>query len=164
MKGFDYLNKAIINPAEFERYAEEARAFAKKSVFPVMAEYNTVNANSLDEFKGTYSGRGTLKVQVTSGQGTLPVPLANVEVFTVYNGERLLIFSDRTDQSGIVESIILPALPTELSENYETAENSGTEYLVNVKHASFEEKIDVPIKIYNGIESILPVNLIPVLR
>ena len=90
--------------------------------------------------------------------------LAEVEVFSVFNGERLLIFTDRTESSGIVDNIVLPALPTELSENYETAEKSGVEYFVTVKHKSFEDVIDIPIKIYNKIESILPVNLVPVLR
>lgn len=159
MKGIDFLKKATINSADFERYAEQARNYAKKSVFPTITEYN-----ALDDFKGTYSGSGKLKASVTSGQGTLPVAEAKVEVFTLYNGERLLIYTDRTNSSGIAEGIILPALPTELSENYETAEKSGVEYFVTVKHKSFEDVIDIPIKIYNKIESILPVNLVPVLR
>ena len=152
------MEKLSISSADFKKYAEQARNYAKKSVFPVMA---TVNGDVLQEFKGTYSGNGKLKVSVTSGQGSLPVQLAEVEVF---NGERLLIFTGRTDSSGIVDNIVLPALPTELSENYETAEKSGVEYFVTVKHKSFEDVIDIPIKIYNKIESILPVNLVPVLR
>ena len=155
------MKKLSMSSADFKKYAEQARNYAKKSVFPVMA---TVNGDVLEEFKGTYSGNGKLKVSVTSGQGSLPVQLAEVEVFSVFNGERLLIFTDRTDSSGIVDNIVLPALPTELSENYETAEKSGVEYFVTVKHKSFEDVIDIPIKIYNKIESILPVNLGPVLR
>lgn len=160
MKGIVCLKNFTFSSKDFEKYAEQARAYARKSAFPVMA----VNKSLNEEFMNTYSGSGKLKVSVTSGQGTLPVQLANVEVNTIFNGEKLLLFSGKTDSSGIVKNTVLPALPTELSENYETAENSGIEYFVNVKHASFQEVIDAPIKIYNEIESILPVNLIPILR
>ncbi len=153
-----------ISKAELDKYIAEARAYAKKAVLPIKVVSKTVGTNLPEELFKEYSGGGTLKVQVTSGQGTLPVENALVEIASIFDGNRILIFSGKTNTSGIVDGVLLPALPTELSENFETAADSGIEYLVSITHAAFDSAVDVPIKIYNGIESILPVNLIPILR
>lgn len=108
-------------------------------------------------------GQGLLKVQVFSAKGAFPVENASVIVKQGDKNSSHIIFSGVTDKSGIVEGIKLPALAESLSQNYETAENSGTDYLVSVRHPNFLPVNDRVVTAYDTIETILPVLMYPVL-
>lgn len=120
---------------------------------------NTLSA--LSDYSNEYSGRGKLKVQVSAARGNFPVRAAVVDVAAVIDGKRYTVFSGSTDSSGIVEGITLPAKPLSQSQKESTAYNSGAKYLVSVYHPAFLAVNDTMINIFDSVETILPVGLIP---
>lgn len=112
-----------------------------------------------ENFVNKYTGRGSLKVQASMGKEALPVEDVFVDVAIVYNGTRYTIYHDVTDSSGIISEIILPALLNSITQNPETASESGPTYLVSAYHPGFDEIVDSPVTIYDQIETILPLNL-----
>ena len=114
-----------------------------------------------DEFLMNYPGRGSLKVQVSVARDAFPVEGVFVEVSSIVNGKRYSLYHDITDSSGIVNEIVLPALPGSASMSPETAGQGEAEYFVSAFHPAFREIIDCPVKVLDRIETILPVTLTP---
>jgi len=115
-------------------------------------------------FQQTHPGRGSLRVQVSTARGTFPVSGAWVEVSRVFDGSRRVLYRGMTDNSGIVEKIVLPTLPASYSRQESTAADSGTVYQVSVYHPGFVPLVDSDVELYDRIETILPVALEPVAR
>ena len=62
-------------------------------------------------FRSAHPEQGSLRVQVSSGRELFPVPGAEVEVYRDFGTVRETFHTGVTDSSGIVEGILLPALP-----------------------------------------------------
>ena len=120
--------------------------------------------SSYEEFLRTHPGRGKLKVQVSTARGTFPVAGALVEVTKSFDGVERVLYKNVTDPSGIVNRMFLPALPVDYSRQESTAEDSGTQYQVSVYHPAFMPLRGNTVEIYDGIETILPVALEPLVR
>ena len=133
--------------------------------------YNSPDNNTMQNDTGeafrqfllSHPGRGTLKVQVTTGDGSFPVPQARVEVMRRFGDDYRLLFKNVTDISGISDNMVLPALPASYSQTAATARDSGTEYTVSIYHPSYIP-FEMPVSVYDGIETILPVALEPYVR
>lgn len=123
---------------------------------------NTENAYAL--FQNAHPGRGSLRVQVSTARGTFPIPGALVEVSRTFDGVVRVLYQAMTNESGIVEHMILPALPDEYSQQEATAENSGTVYQVSVFHPGFVPLRRNSVEIYDKVETILPVALVPLVQ
>jgi hypothetical protein len=124
----------------------------------------TPSEGSYEEFLRSHPGRGNLKVQVSTARGTFPVAGALVEVTKAFDGVERVLYKNVTNPSGIVERMPLPALPVEYSQQESTAERSGTQYQVSVYHPGFMPLRFSTVEIYDGIETILPVPLEPLVR
>ena len=124
----------------------------------------TFSLSQLQPFLQMHPGRGTLRVQVSVGDGAFPVAQAAVEVFALLDGERIPLYRRYTDRSGIVEGLILPASPTADTQQQPTAADSVTYYHVGVFHSGYLPYPEQRVEVYNGIETILPVTLRPILR
>ena len=92
------------------------------------------------------------------------MPGALVEVTRNFNGVTRVLYKNNTNNSGIVERMILPTLPSDYSRQEATAEDSGTVYQVSVYHPGFVPLINATVELYDGIETILPVALVPLAR
>lgn len=114
-----------------------------------------------DFITARYKDRGTLKVQVSTAKGLFPVEGSIVEVATNINGRKTIIYRLVTDNSGIVDNIILPANPSSESQRSQTATGSGVNYLVSVSHPLYVDRTELPVTIFNNVVSILLVDLIP---
>ena len=117
----------------------------------------------LGPFLAAHPGRGTLRVQVTTADAAFPIPDAVVEVSAVIAGTTLPIYRRKTNQSGIVDDLVLPAKPRSASQREETASNSGTLYTVAVTHPGFLPLTDKRVVIYDGVETIFPASIRPVM-
>jgi hypothetical protein len=113
-----------------------------------------------EQFRREHPGRGSLRVQVSAARGTFPVPGALVRVSRSFGGEPRLLHEAMTNESGIVDHIILPTLPASYSQQEATAADSGTRYQVLIRHASFTPVEDT-VALYDQVETILPVPLLP---
>ena len=79
-------------------------------------------------------------------------------------GGRVPLYRRRTDSSGIVDGFILPAKPFYESQSPSTAAESVTNYVVSVSHPSYETVTDLPVDVFIGTKTILPVLLTPATR
>ena len=117
----------------------------------------------LGPFLASHPGRGTMRIQVNTADAAFPVPEAVVEVSAVIDGTTLPIYRRKTNQSGIVDDLILPAKPRSDSQSEKTASQSGTLYTVTVTHPGFRLLTDKRVVIYDGVETIFPAALQPVM-
>jgi len=125
--------------------------------------YQDFSLEQLGPFLAAHPGRGTMRVQVTTGYGAFPVPDAVVEVSAVLNGTALPLYRRKTDRSGIVDNMILPAKPRSDSQRAPTAAGSATLYTATVTHPGFQPLSDQRVVIYDGVETIWPAALEPIL-
>ncbi len=105
--------------------------------------------------------RGTLRVQVSTALGAFPVSHALVEVAVMLGGGHVPLYRRRTDSSGIADGFILPAKPFYESQSPSTAAESMTNYVVSVTHPGYESVSDLPVDVFVGTKTILPVVLTP---
>ncbi len=118
-----------------------------------------------DEFVRKYPGRGKLKVQISAAKGTFPVKDVVVDVAVIYNGIRYTIYNDLTNNSGIVDNLVLPARPCEYSQNPLTASaKDEATYYISVYHPDFLAVNNFAVAVYDAIETILPIALEPITR
>ncbi len=118
----------------------------------------------IEEFVRVHPGRGVLRVQVGTGRGTFPVKGALVRVSKIIGGALQEFYRGFTDESGILDGMILPARPGGLSQNSVTAGESGTDYIVSVEQGDYLPENGQQITIYDGVETLLTVSLVPRLR
>ena len=144
-----------ITSEQLERFKRQAMEYAKRSA-PVQAEPITEAPKTEVPKTEDVPPQGSLRVQTFTAQGTFPVQ--GVEV-VVTDGNTVL-YRGSTDMSGIAEGIILPARAASLSQEETTATDSGMQYSVTVHHPDYAS-VTRMIEIYAGVESLLPVELIP---
>ena len=103
-------------------------------------------------------GSGRLKIQTFAADGVYPVVAANVRVFK--KGENVPYFEGYTDGNGIIDNIILPApqgVDTDLPPEIEPFFN----YDIEIIHPKFITKKYINVPIFDNINSIQTVRLIP---
>ena len=116
------------------------------------------------EFEGyinSHPGRGSLRVQVSAANRSFPVKNVFVEVAVNDGGVRYSLYQDATDESGIVNEIVLPTCKAGDNNRPETAGKDNAVYLISVYHPAFREVRDFPVTVQDRIETILPVSLEP---
>lgn len=152
-----------------EWYRRQALEYARRAE-PAAGPVETAPQDEEDqgedyqEFLKNHPGRGKLKVQVTAARGVLPVSEASVEIVRREGDSTLVLDRVQTDEDGIADGILLPARPASYAQSSETAQESGTSYEVSVTHPSFVQKERLPVTIFEGVETILPVGMWPALK
>lgn len=106
-------------------------------------------------------GTGYLQVEVTTGDGAVPVPKAAVIVTQEINGQSYLVTMKLTDRSGATDIIPLPAPSASFSEAPDPTERPFSEYNVTVYKKGFYTVPEVTVPIFDTVKSIQPVALIP---
>lgn len=106
-------------------------------------------------------GTGYLQIEVTTGDGTTPVPKAAVIVTQEINGQSYLVTMKLTDRSGATDVIPLPAPSANFSEAPDPTERPFSEYNVTVYKKGFYTVPEVTVPIFDTVKSIQPVSLIP---
>lgn len=127
-------------------------------------EQQEFSLEQLGPYLGDNPGRGTLRVQVFTAFGAFPVPGATVTVDANVDGTTLPLYRKTTDQSGVAEGFVLPAKPRLDSQRENTANGSSTLYTVSVTHPGYRGLNNRPVVVYDGVETLLPVMLEPILR
>lgn len=120
----------------------------------------------LDKYLTENPKRGYLKIEVSSAFGALPVEGAVGTVSKVMSdGQRYIIDTLTTDRSGISEVVALPAPDKELSESpgKPGAAIPYAEYDLEVKKEGFVPVVAKNLPIFDGILSLQPVSMKPLL-
>ena len=116
---------------------------------------------AFEPYINAHPGRGSLKVQVSAAGQSFPVKNVFVEVAVNDGGTRYSLYHDVTDESGIVNEIVLPACKGSDNNSPETAGKDDAVYLISIFHPAFEEITDFPVTVQDRIETILPIALQP---
>lgn len=118
-------------------------------------------ADSYETFLSQNTGSGTLKVAVTTARKTIPLPSAEVTV-THQIGDRQHIFHQvRTNESGIVEQLPLPAPQKSLSQTPDSTQKSYASYDIQITLPGYQSAFFTAVPIFDGVESIQSVDLTP---
>ncbi len=136
--------------------APESNYPDEETDFEDLFDDDGIEANPAD-MKGT----GYLQVEVTTGDGAMPVQQAVVIVTQEINGQQFLVTMKQTDRSGATELIPLPAPSASFSEAPDPSEKPFSEYTVTVYKKNFYTVPEVTVPIFDTVKSIQPVALIP---
>lgn len=125
-----------------------------------ISQNNNIRANEYLSFMKENPKTGALKIQTNTAQQTIPVTNALIEVSKNFNGIRRVFYSLRTDNSGIVDDILLPAPDKSLSQQ-PSNKKPFSNYDIHVEHPGFNSKDYSGVLIFDGIKSIQQIDLIP---
>lgn len=122
---------------------------------------------SLEEFKDTYKYKefinlnpafGRLKVRAYTASEAIPVRGLDVKITKIIDGVNVVFFEGKTDSSGVIENILLPAPKLDNAENQVPP---SIEYNLT---ASYDEKfkpVVYKVIIYDNIYVIQNINVLP---
>ena len=104
---------------------------------------------------------GYLTARVSTAGGALPIEGALVRIKGAEEVNETVNYSRITDNDGIVLRIPLPTASASLSQSPNPAESPYSLYNVEIARDGFFLKKLYNVAIFENIETILPVNLIP---
>lgn len=113
-----------------------------------------------DEFLRDNPSFGTLRIQASIANQSYPVADALVEVRKELENSSYLIYSGKTDESGVYGPVRLNAPLKEISEEF-SDKIPFANYLVNVKKDGFITMVYRNLPVFPGVESNQDVNMIP---
>ena len=104
---------------------------------------------------------GIMIVRATTASGAYPVPGVNVSITGASNVGKDIRISVLTDESGVTQSILLPAPPRALSLSPNNTEEAFSRYDVEIFKEGYYRKKLYDVAVFSGITSVLPINMIP---
>lgn len=134
---------AIINPPEETLEQDQLQKFNPE-------------AETFKEFQVLNTKSGILRVQAYAGQRTIPVIGADVLVTKTFTDGILRFASGRTDESGVLDSIVLPAPDSSFAQS-PTGTMPYALYDIRVSHPDYRTEIYRQVPIFDGVKSIQPV-------
>ncbi|MFI3141618.1 MAG: hypothetical protein R3Y27_04830 [Clostridia bacterium] len=121
-------------------------------ILPVMAIMQ--NDDPID-----FDGEGTLVIQAFMASEAYPIVSAMVRVSE--SGDEAVIFEGLTDVNGKTEPIVLSAPSADLSQQPMNIAPYAL-YDVSVSQAKYKPRKYIDVPVFDGVESIQPVQLVPV--
>ena len=110
-----------------------------------------------------YEGEGKLVIRVTGGNGAFPIENAVVNV-SGRNSEdegNGVIYSLRTDESGLTETVVLPAPIGSLSLTPQSGIRPYSVYDITVTKSGYLDSENAGVQIFDGITAIQTFDMIP---
>lgn len=105
--------------------------------------------------------QGELKIQAYTARQAMPVSGVLIEISKKFNGVKKLFYSLKTDQSGIIDGIFLPAPDKKISQTPSNLKPFAS-YDIQATHPRYTEKNYLNVPIFDGVKSIQPIDLIPI--
>lgn len=168
-----------------DQYKKELLAMSRKTAVGNSSEFspnsNDIfletlgNENAINSIINTVDGQaeeylnfmqenpklGSLRIQANTARQTIPVANALVEISKNFKGIRRIFYSLRTDASGIIDEVWLPAPDKALSQEPSNRKPFAN-YDVHVEHPGYNDRDYSGVLIFDGIKSIQQVDLIPI--
>ncbi len=122
---------------------------------------NFKNTNSYKQFTFANPAEGYLKIRAYAASGALPISNLNIVVSKIIDNNNVIFFEGKTNSSGIIERIPLPA--PRIESNNLDAPNSTT---YDIKATYPEDNLDevYKINIYENIYVVQTINVVPTLN
>ena len=116
------------------------------------------DTRSLAQFLKDNPSAGALKVAAAEGRGMVPVENSRVYVTKLLDGDRIVFGKGITDNSGIVDDMVLPA-PSRRASVTDGAGIPYAEYDVEVEKSGYIPVKVVGVPVFEGIKSIQNVSM-----
>lgn len=104
---------------------------------------------------------GTMRVNTYTAGGALPVPQAVIRIIGNSEENSYIEYSLITDIDGVTEIIALPAPSREYSQSPGSPEQSYALYNIEITAPGYYSKKLFDIAVFEGTETLQPVNMIP---
>lgn len=122
-------------------------------------DINFTNSQSYKNFINNNSSKGTLNIRAYAANEAIPMSDVKVIVSKVIDNNKIIFFEGKTNNSGIINKIELPA-PKPLESNLETP--NSTEYDIEAIYDSTD--LVYRVKIYANIIVLQSINIVPDVR
>lgn len=110
----------------------------------------------MEQFLAENPRRGTLRILAFRGDQVAPIPGVEVTVTHTLENQPYLFFQGVTDQSGVIESIMLPAPPRATSLHAGT--HPSAVYHIRSEHPNYQP-LEKTVDIYESIQTVQPLQL-----
>lgn len=117
---------------------------------------------SFEEFEQKNTGRGTILFRVYTAREAMPIAGAKCVIYKKIGGKSHELHTLITDSSGQTRSETLPAPSKELSQSFENTIQPFALYDATVNKNGFAEVILRDIPVFDGVQSIQRVAMVPV--
>ncbi len=118
----------------------------------------TYSSESYPDFASENSKTGILKVQVSGANQAFPLSGVEVEIWKEINGDKVVFFKGTTDNSGIIDNIILPAKPSK-KDVEEASDIIYTNYMLTITYPKSDITKDYQIGIFDDLKVIQPIRI-----
>ena len=120
---------------------------------------NFIKTNSYKEFINKNSSKGILNIRAYAANAAIPISGLNVTVFKIINNQKVIFFEGATDNSGIINQIMLPT--PSISDNNQEIPLSQ-DYDISAVYES--QKLIFKVLMYSGIQVNQNINIVPQIR
>ncbi|MFI3313793.1 MAG: hypothetical protein R3Y62_07885 [Eubacteriales bacterium] len=139
-----------------------SRLMEEKPAVPVLGEAaftetTPVSKTDLETFLENHPRAGTLRIQAFRGNQVMPVPGVDVTVSRDFDGKTKVFFRGKTNESGIIDPILLPGAKPGETLAPEGAQSTAT-YSMTATHPDYETLVTV-VDIFQDIKTVQPVAL-----
>lgn len=116
------------------------------------------SSENYPEFALENSKTGILKVQVSGANQAFPLSDVEVEIWKEINGDKVVFFKGTTDNSGIIDNIILPAKPSK-KDVEEASDIIYTSYILTITYPKNNVTKSYEIGIFDDLKVIQPIRI-----
>lgn len=127
-------------------------------------DFTETVSNSVEEFEENNRGNGTLMFRVFTANEALPVENTVCTITKVFDGKPHIFYTLLTDESGRTTAVLLPAPSRELSQDPDNKILPYAAYDAVVSHKGFADVVFRDIPIFDGVNSVQQVGMVPVPR
>lgn len=117
-----------------------------------------LNSSSYQDFIKENPTEGYLKIRAYAASQAIPISGLNIIISKIIDNNRIIFFEGATNESGIIERIVLPA-PRLLESNLD-APNS-TEYDISATYSVDNMETNYKVKIYENVYVIQNISVVP---
>lgn len=116
------------------------------------------NSQVYQDFLKQNPTEGYLKIRAFAASQAIPISGLNITISKLINNNRVIFFEGATNESGIIERIVLPA-PRLLESNLDTP--NSTEYDITATYKPDNIENIYKVKIYENVYVIQNISIVP---
>ena len=120
---------------------------------------NFIKTDSYKDFINKNSSKGILNIRAYAANAAIPISGLNVTVFKIINNQKVIFFEGVTDNSGVINQILLPT--PSISDNNQEIPLSQ-DYDISAIYES--QKLVFKVLMYSGIQVNQNINIVPQIR
>ena len=120
---------------------------------------NFIKTDTYKEFVSKNNSNGVLNIRAYAANAAIPISGLNVTVFKILNNQKVIFFEGATDESGIINQILLPT--PSISNNDEEIPSSQ-DYDISAVYES--QRLVFKVLMYSGIQVNQNINIVPQIR